>query len=475
MRFMKIAIIGAGPAGITAAYELAKQGIEVDVFESGPTPGGMARTILLWNQRVDLGPHRFFSKNKKVNELWLEVIQEDYQIVNRLTRILYDKKFYNYPLSPLNAFNNMGLGQSIICILYYLKEAIIPTKQDGSFEAWVTRRFGKRLFEIFFKPYSEKLWGIPCAELDSDFASQRIKKLSMFEVIKNALNSRKTQKHRSLLDQFAYPHTGTGILYERMAHFVENHKGKIYYKTPVEKVVIEEKHAKSLALVDGRLCHGYDHIISTMPLSLLVNRLADVPQDVQEAASTLQFRNTVLVYLNIDHVDLFPDQWIYIQSPEFKAGRITNFRNWAPQLYGNEKTTILAMEYWCNAADPLWKYSTEDFIQLASGELKQMNFGQFKILEGHVERLPRCYPIYHKGYKQKLDIIQEYLKTIQGLSVIGRYGSFKYNNQDHSILMGLKAAANIACGEHNDLWGINTDYEDYQESFVITKTGLVKG
>ena len=180
---MKVAIIGAGPAGITAAYELVKKGIEVDVFEAVETPGGMAKTIQLWDQRVDTGPHRFFSKDKKVNQLWLEVVGNDYQIIDRMTRILYQQKFYSYPLSPLNALGNIGVLQAVLCVMYYLIEMIFPTKQDGSFETWVTHRFGKRLYEIFFKSYSEKLWGIPCSELDSDFASQRIKKLSLKESV----------------------------------------------------------------------------------------------------------------------------------------------------------------------------------------------------------------------------------------------------------------------------------------------------
>jgi len=471
---MKVAIIGAGPAGITAAYELVKKGIEVDVFEAGETPGGMAKTIQLWDQRVDTGPHRFFSKDKRVNQLWLEVVGNDYQIIDRMTRILYQQKFYSYPLSPLNALSNIGVRQAVLCVIYYLRELILPTKQDGNFESWVIHRFGKRLYEIFFKSYSEKLWGIPCSELDSDFASQRIKKLSLFEAVKNSFFKSKTKQHRTLLEQFAYPCMGTGMVYQRMADFVEKHGGKIYYKTPVKKINVEGQWARSLELVNGLTHAGYDHIVSTMPLSLLVSRFKDIPKQVNDATLALRFRNTILIYLNVDAVDIFPDQWIYIQSPEFKCGRITNFRNWVPQLYGEQKSTILALEYWCNEQDALWYDSQEGLIKMATDELKLMGFSKGPILGGHVEKIPRCYPVYFTGYKKKIEIIQEYLKTIQGLSVIGRYGSFKYNNQDHSILMGLQAAANIIHGEHNDLWKINTDYEDYQESYIITKTGLIK-
>ena len=471
---MKVAVIGAGPAGITTAYELVKHGIEVEVFEAGSSSGGMAKTIDLWNQRVDLGPHRFFSKDKRINEIWLEVIGGDYQIVSRLTRILYNKKFYNYPLSPMDALKNMGLGQSMACIFSYIKENFIPTKQDGSFETFVKGRFGKRLYDIFFKPYSEKLWGIPCTELDSDFASQRIKKLSLFEAVYNALIKNKAKKHRTLIEQFAYPNQGTGSVYEGMARCIESHGGRIYYNTPIDKVIVEKQKANAVILTNGKTYSGYDYIVSSMPISLLVSRLADVPRNVLDAASTLRFRNTILVYLNVDSINLFPDQWIYVQSPEFKVGRITNFRNWVPQLYGKEKSTIIVMEYWCNDEDPIWKDPAEKLISLAKEEFRAMNFPEAKVINGHVERIPRCYPVYSKGYKNTVKVVQDYLKTIDGLSVIGRYGAFKYNNQDHSILMGLLAAANIAKGQKNDLWAINTDYEDYQESFVITKTGLVK-
>ncbi len=471
---MKIAVIGAGPAGMTAAYVLAKNGIKVDLYEASDRVGGMSRTIELWNQRVDIGPHRFFSNDKKVNELWLELAENDYRMVDRLTRIYYNKKLFHYPLKAFNAFFNLGPIEAANCLLSYGKGRMNPLEDDGSFENWVSNRFGKRLFEIFFKTYSEKLWGISCKDLDADFAAQRIKKLSLFEAIKNALLGGRGNEHKTLVDQFAYPTGGTGMIYERMAQRTREYGGNIFMKTPVQKIHTENHIARGLTLENGDY-HEYDHIISSMPLSLMVSRLPEVSEEVREAALSLQFRNTILVYLNIDSPDLFPDNWLYIHAPDLEMGRITNFRNWTPDLYGDENSSILVLEYWCNFEDDLWKKDDNFLINLAKKEIRETGIiGDSKILDGHVYRIPRCYPVYKRGYKNTLEPIENYLKTVKKLSVIGRYGAFKYNNQDHSILMGLLAAEGIINNTQPDLWDINTDYDTYQESTMITETGLVE-
>jgi protoporphyrinogen oxidase len=461
---MKISIIGGGPAGITAAYLLSKRNIQVDIYEAGPQVGGLSKSIELWNQKVDLGPHRFFSSDQRVNDLWLEVAKKDYGIVNRTTRIFYNKQFYYYPLRPFNVLSNLGIIEASLCIASYLKSKIFPVKQDGSFEAWVSSRFGKRLFEKFFKTYTEKLWGIKCTELDADFAGQRIKKLSMFEVIKTILTGNTNNKHKTLLDQFSYPKGGSGMIYDRMADFIRSKGNQVFLNTPVKKVLKENGIATGVELMNGEI-RKYDHIISTMPLSLMVSRLPDVPAEIKEAAENLKFRNTILVYLNIDSGDLFKDNWLYIHSKELKTGRVTNFRNWVPELYGKEKTTILALEFWCFQEDAFWSMKDEELAEIAKTEIRKT--GLIKdagILDTYVYKIPKCYPLYSKGYMEKLKPVQEYLKKIKNLSAIGRYGSFKYNNQDHSILMAILAVENILDGKKHDLWEINTDYENYQES-----------
>lgn len=470
---MKVAIIGAGPAGMTAAYELAKAGVEVEVFEASPSVGGLAKTISLWNQLVDIGPHRFFSNDTRVNKLWLEVVGNDYHMVDRLTRIYYKKHFFFYPLKPFNALQNLGLWEAMVCMLSYGKARLFPTAEDGSFENWVVRRFGKRLYEIFFKSYTEKLWGISCKDLNSDFAAQRIKKLSLWEAVKNSLFKGKGTTHKTLVDQFAYPIYGTGMVYQRMADYVALRGGKVHCNTAIEKVLTENGKVTGVELTNGAI-RTFDHVISTMPITLLVSRMSDLPQDVSEATQGLVFRNTVLVYLHVNAKDLFPDNWLYIHSSDLQMGRLTNFRNWVPELYGDDPTTIMALEYWCYDQDALWTDSEESLITLASKELRATGLiKNAEIMAGHVHRIPRCYPVYDTGYKERLQLVQDYLDSIQGLSVIGRYGAFKYNNQDHSILMGLLAAENILQNAKHDLWRINTDYEDYQEASLITKTGLV--
>jgi protoporphyrinogen oxidase len=473
---MKIAVIGAGPAGLTAAYLLSKELgtklTQLDVYESEDAVGGMCKSISLWNQTVDLGPHRFFSKDKKINKLWLELAGSDYEMVSRTTRIFYKQKFFDYPIRVFNALNGLGLLEALHCLFSYLKQKIAPVKDTSTFEGWVTRKFGKRLYTIFFKTYSEKLWGISCKELDSDFAAQRIKKLSLFEAIRNALISRKKHKHATLVEQFAYPYGGTGSIYKKMQDKITQGGGIIHLNSQVKRVITDQHKADGVELSNGTIIK-YDQIISTMPLTNLLNSMDDSPASVRENAADLRFRNNVLVFLQIDNSSLFKDQWLYIHDSELETGRITNFRNWTPQLFGNEKQSILCMEYWCNFDDDLWNDDDEDIISMASREIAKIGLAQkSEILKSSVYRIPNCYPVYFKNYKEKLEPIQQFLSGIRSLHIIGRYGAYKYNNQDHSILMGMLAAENILSNACHNLWEINTDYEDYQESSPVTKTGL---
>lgn len=472
MKARKVAIIGAGPAGLTAAYVLAKRGVDVDLYEAGGSVGGMAKSISLWGQRVDLGPHRFFSSDPRVNSLWLEVLGGDYGMVNRLTRIYYADTFFNYPLRPFNALFGLGLVESLRCVMSYGWARLFPPQNTANFENWVTSRFGSRLFGIFFKSYTEKLWGIPCNELDSDFAAQRIRKFSLLEAMKSALWPNSGSRHKTLADEFAYPVQGAGMLYERMAERFVHLGGRLHLAVPVTAVIPAQdgENESHLLLPDGHR-HAYDHVISTMPITTLVERMG-APPDIVRHAKALRFRNTILVYLRIDDSNPFPDQWIYVHSSSLRTGRITNFRNWLPSINAGQAETILCLEYWCYDEDALWTDTDDACTKLAEAEIYATGLIRHGSVTGSkVVRVPKCYPVYRSGYKAPLTAIQEYLSQQRGLTVIGRYGAFKYNNQDHSILMGLLAAENVADGAGHDLWMLNSDYE-YQESSRLTAAGL---
>jgi len=471
---MRIAIVGAGPAGMTAAYLLSKNNHQVDVYEASGLIGGLSCTIPLWGQKVDLGPHRFFSSDPRVNQLWLEIVGNNYEMVNRLTRIYYKGKFYNYPLKPFNALKNLGVAEAALCMLSYFYQKFTPEKPDGSFETWVQNRFGRRLYEIFFKTYTEKLWGITCKELDADFAAQRIKKLSLFEAVKNAFLESKSNKHRTLVDQFAYPTGGSGSVYEKMAQHIELGGNNVFLNTPVYRVLTKNQKATGIELMDGTV-KEYDGIVSSMPYTMMIERLPEVPEPIKKLAGRLKYRNTILVYLLVNKTDIFPDNWLYIHATDMQMGRITNFRNWVPGLYGKEQKSILALEYWANNDEPLWQLDNEALIETAKREIVATGLlVPEDIASGYVHRIPKSYPVYSRGYKEALSPIEKYTASIEGLHAIGRNGSFKYNNQDHSILMGIMAAENIMHNAGHDLSAINSDYDTYQESCVITSTGLVK-
>jgi protoporphyrinogen oxidase len=473
---MKIGVIGGGPAGLTAAYLLSKSGVSVDVYEADSQVGGMAKSIQLWGQTVDIGPHRFFSSDSRVNRLWLEVAGDDYKMVDRLTRIYYQDKFFYYPLQPMNALITMGIREAMLCAASYFKEQLNGNRDAvNSFENWVVNRFGRRLFTIFFKTYTEKLWGIACNDLDADFASQRIKKFSLGEAIRSAFRL-SNQQHKTLVDKFAYPIQGTGMIYHRMAEAVQrSDHSNVYLGTPVRGVVADDHNIIGIQLAD-RSQKRYDHVISTMPLTQLVKSLKPLPQPVVKAVSALNYRNTIIVYLYCRHAHLFPDQWLYIHDPRLLMGRCTNFRNWIPELFGSDPGTILALEYWCNHDDPLW--SQPDDVLIKQGKAEIIKTGLIgdpgTVLQGAVRRIPRSYPVYRRGYKHNLNLVASFLDGFANITAIGRYGSFKYNNQDHSILMGILAAEKIVSGRQHDLWQINTDYETYQESSAIDETGLVQ-
>ena len=467
MKARSVVVIGAGSAGLSAAWQLTRplDGEElpdVTVYEAGSKVGGLARSIDLWDQPVDLGPHRFFTRDQRVNGLWRELAGDDFEWVDRLTRIYYKDTFFRYPLQAFDALKRLGIGASFACLLSYGRQRIAPYGDESTFEGWVTRRFGRKLYERFFKSYSEKLWGIGCDELDADFAAQRIKGLSLGAALLNALGERSGSKHKTLVDRFAYPHEGSGIIYDRMRDSVRTAGGKVYTDAPIRGIKLDGNKVTGVVKADGST-HECDQVISSMPLTALLRALGDhVPSEVRATINDLSFRSTILVYLRVDALDLFPDQWLYVHDTRLLTGRITNFANW--NMPNAPKHSTLCLEYWCNEGDEFWAKDDATIAKLAADELKKTGLiGAHDVADNHVLRIGKNYPVYFRGYREKLKPVIAYLKQIEGLQVIGRYGAYKYNNQDHSLLMGLMAADNLRGKAGGSLWDVNTDYEEYQE------------
>lgn len=470
-----IYILGAGPAGLAAAYTLTSQGIPVVVVERDKRVGGLAKSIEYEGFILDFGPHRFFTKLSPVVKLWNQVLGKDQVTVNRLTRIYYGGKYFSYPLQAKQVLSALGLLETVKILSSYVKVRLFPKPQPENFSEWVIGKFGRRLFEIFFESYTEKLWGIPCTEISADWAAQRIKGLSLYKAVVNALLGN-DGKVKTLIDQFQFPRLGSGQLYDKIADYLNQHQQPLLLNTEVIEVHHNDGEATHVTVrnretkeVQTFPCGG---VISSIPLTLLVEELKTAPpQPVIESARSLKFRNTILVYLIIDDGHLFPDNWLYINDPRVKLGRVTNFANWSPEMLPNNHQTPLCCEYWCNFDDQLWNCPEEDLRQMAQADLIKIGLLQKQqVSGGFVVRLPRTYPIYAGNYKASLATIEEYFKGFQNLQLVGRYGAFKYNNQDHSLLMGILAAENVMTpGKHN-LWNVNSDSEYVEEAEADTPT-----
>ena len=456
-------VIGAGPAGLACASTLVDHGVQPTVLEASPHVGGMARSTELWGHTVDLGPHRFFSSDPVVVNFWHRHVAGDHVMVRRTTRILYDGRLFDYPLKVGNALINLGPVRAVAAVVSYAAARLRRASELDTLEAWITDRFGRVLFETFFRTYTEKLWGVRCTELDADWAAQRIQGLTLWGAIRSALTRNRGNSIKTLVDEFAYPRKGNSVFYERMRTHVEARGGTVRTESPVRRVLTTGGRVTGVRLADGTEIPT-DHVVSSMPLTLLLKGLDNVPDEVTKAAERLRFRNTILVYLLAGRADLFPDQWLYVHDQSVLHGRITNFRNWSPDLLANDDESVLCLEYWCFDEDPIWIEGEDALVDRARDELARTGLARPEdIRDGAVIRVPRCYPVYERGYQEPLRIVTDWLDGIEGLAAIGRYGAFKYNNQDHSILMGIMAAEAIASGRPAPLWHVNTE-STYQEA-----------
>ena len=475
-------VIGAGPAGLTAAYDLSKHGYPVRVFESEDVVGGISQTAERDGWRFDIGGHRFFTKVGAVEALWHEILpDEDFLLRPRMSRIYYRGKLFDYPLKAGNALKGLGLVEAARCVGSYTVARIFPPKDQTHFDAWVTARFGKRLFSIFFKTYTEKVWGMDTCDLPADWAAQRIKNLSLFGAIKNALLPSRNQKEiTSLIEEFQYPKYGPGMMWETATEKVRAQGGTVELSTGVQKVCWEQGKGAVSVSVAGSDGVGSqvpaDHVISSTPISALVRMLEPAaPQHVLDAADDLRYRDFLTIALVVPQEAGFPDNWIYIHTPGVKVGRIQNFGSWSPYMVQDGRT-CLGLEYFVNEGDELWGARDADLVELGTGELEKL--GLIKpgnVEKGYVVRMPKAYPVYDDRYAQNLDVIRAWLDAeVPNVHPVGRNGMHRYNNQDHSMFTALLTSENIRTGSTHDVWSVNVE-EEYHEEGGDTKRATPAG
>jgi protoporphyrinogen oxidase len=462
-----VVIAGAGPAGLTAAYLLSKQGARVTVLEGDEMVGGISRTARYKEFRFDIGGHRFFTKIAPVEALWEEILGDEFISVPRLSRIHYNGRFFDYPLRAKNALAGLGPVNALRIVASYVKWHYRPYSIEENFEQWVTNRFGRRLFEIFFKTYTEKVWGMPCTEIRAEWAAQRIQGLSLARAILSAtaLNRRSTDI-KTLIHEFRYPRLGPGQMWERCRDRICAMGNDVLLRHHVSGIEVSGGRVTAVRAVtpDGDRRFHADHVISTMALRSLVRSLdPDAPGEARAAADGLKYRDFLVVALMLRRERLFPDNWIYIHTPGVKVGRIQNFNNWSAAMVPVPGTTCLGLEYFCFKGDGTWSSSDPELVARAARELEELGLARADdVVDGAVVRMPKAYPIYDSTYRQHVDTIRAAIDPIANLHTVGRNGMHKYNNQDHSMLTAMMAVWNMQGASH-DIWAVNTDFEYHEE------------
>jgi protoporphyrinogen oxidase len=462
----KILIAGGGPAGLTAAYELCRRRALPVIFERDGIVGGNARTEVFQGYRFDIGGHRFFTKIPEVNRIWEEMLCERFLRVHRLSRIYYNGRFFYYPLKIGNVVLGLGLWNSFLIVASFLRAFLFPYPEENNLEEWVCNRFGRRLYRTFFKTYTEKVWGMPCTSIRAEWAAQRIKGLSLRTAVLNAVLGDRKRSIKSLIEEFRYPERGPGMMWETVQDYVVRHGGEVCLHQDVIK--LRRAGDRVIAfLVEGRDGRRQEmagtHFIASMPVSEVIAKLDPPPPDeVLQAAAGLKYRDFLTVCLIVDHPGLFPDNWIYIHSPEVRMGRLQNFKNWSPHMLPDANKTSLGVEYFVNENDDLWSMPDAQLVKFASEELAIIGLTRkCRIEAGVVYRQKKAYPVYDETYGERLFIIRRFLRELKNLQMIGRNGLHKYNNMDHSMLTAILAVENIYGAEH-DIWKFDSD-QSYQE------------
>ncbi len=463
-------VVGAGPAGLTAALELGKLGLEGVVFEADEVVGGISRSVLFQGCRMDMGGHRFFTKVPEIEALWHEILDGDLLVRRRMSRIYYRNAFFDYPLKVGNALRGLGLVESARVVASYLHTQLFPIADERTFDAWVSNRFGRRLFEIFFKTYTEKVWGMPCSEISAAWAAQRIKNLDLVTVVKNALSGNGTRSSDvvvSLIERFYYPRLGPGMMWERCRELAASHGIETHMRSRVVRVHHDGTRVNEVGVVgaDGEeRREPCGSLISSMPVGSLVCAMdPPAPKAIQDAARSLRYRDFLIVGLIVDREYLFKDNWIYIHAPEVRVGRVQNFKNWSPDMVGDPGVSFVGLEYFVNRGDSLWTMPDDQLVEMAASEAQTIGlFERHEVGAGTVVRVPRAYPVYDGEYETHLQVLRDWIDRFDNLYTVGRNGQHRYNNQDHSMLAGLGAARNVA-GARLDLWSINEDATFHEE------------
>jgi protoporphyrinogen oxidase len=472
-----VAIIGAGPAGLTAAYLLTKAGHSVIAIEKDPTyVGGISRTVEHNGFRFDIGGHRFFSKSKEVVDLWNEILPNDFIQRPRMSRIFYDGKFYSYPLRGFEALRNLGIWRSTCCMASYAYAQLFPNKDVKSFQDWTINQFGQQLFNIFFKTYTEKVWGMPCDEISADWAAQRIKGLSLggavLDGLKRSLGLNKRpndgMETKTLLETFRYPRKGPGMMWEAARDFVVGKGNRVLMSHALQQLSFDAKLQRwrvAATNADGKsVIIKASHVISSAPIRELVGRIHPLPQSMPRAFD-LKYRDFLTVALMIRSKDIFPDNWIYIHDSKVKVGRIQNFRSWSPEMVPDPSLACVGLEYFCFEGDGLWASKDEELIELAKKEMAILGLCDPADVEGGaVVRQEKAYPVYDDQYRDNVEAIREELETAYPtLHLVGRNGMHRYNNQDHAMMTAMLSVRNILAGRRAyDIWAVNEDAEYHE-------------
>jgi len=464
-------IIGAGPAGLTTGEVLSRHGHDVVVIEADARHvGGISRTVEYRGYRFDIGGHRFFSRSSEVEDYWTYLLGDDMLERSRTSRILYSGQFFAYPLKPFETVMRLGTLESVRCGLSYLRAKAFPIREPVNFEEWVTNEFGRRLYSIFFKTYTEKVWGIECTEISADWAAQRIKGLSLGSAISSTVrrNRSETEVIKTLLKTFRYPRLGPGMMWEAAAAKIREHGGQVHMG---EKVTSLHR-SGSRWHVETELSNGAtrayeaDHVVSSMPIRSLIRGLPDIPEEVAIAATQLRYRDFLIVALMVDGDDEFDDNWIYVHEPGVRVGRIQNFKSWSPEMVPHPAANCYGLEYFCNDTDQLWAMPDDELVDMAFGELASLGIARrAKRIGGAVVRQRKAYPVYDTDYAENVGKVVSHLQsTFPTLHLVGRNGMHKYNNQDHAIMTAMLTAKNIMAGQPlHDPWTVNQDAE-YHES-----------